>query len=194
MCENGAEHFDLLVPPCYNHPGIPVCVVMRKFFLQILSGKKTWEFRDQPVSAKANATFYEVKHVVLRAGRTPGFPYLVAEVEKVRPFPLEEVFRLHGDEVDKNFFKSGNVLAVKLGRIVEVVDHTDRVYFRTKWASKISPMEQVPLTREQKMREEQVPLSFTAHSVTNGQGRNSRTLRGLGETVRGGTLAPSVPV
>ena len=165
MCESGAEHFDLLVPPCYNHPGIPVCVVMRKFFLQIVSGQKTWEFRDHPVSAKAASTFYEADHIVVRAGRTPGFPYLVAEVEKVRPFPLEEVFRLHGDDVDTSFFKSGQVLAVKLRRVVEVVDHTGRMYFRAKFASKISPLEQVPLTMEQKMREEQVPLSFTAHSI-----------------------------
>lgn len=162
-CQSGAEHFDLLIPRSCNYPGIPVCVVQRKFFLDILRGEKTWEFRDQPASAKAEGKLTEAKHVVVRAGRTPGYPYMVVEVDKTRPVPLEEVIRRHGDVHD--FFKSGHVLGLKLGRIVEVVDHTDRHYFRVNFSTKISPLDQAPLTREQKMREEQVPLSFTAHSI-----------------------------
>jgi len=168
-CASGAEHFDMLIPSANSFPGAPLLTIRREYFMKILRGDKSFEFRSDVPRLRTQLRSSSI--LVLRAGRTPGFPYMVVEVAKQRRVPLEEVKRFHGEDIGEMFDHQTAVLGIKLGRILEVWDPTGFHFFRLDFASKISPGKQLSLTDEQKLRTQQVPLSFKPQNLLRRQVR-----------------------
>lgn len=92
--------------------------IARQFFDEVVSGQKKIEFRDD---SPFNRTVSAKPYIMLKNGRNNRSAYAVVEVKGSTPATLDDVRAMHGEEATR-IFKTEALLAIHLGRVVEVWD------------------------------------------------------------------------
>lgn len=104
--------------------------IVRVYFDEIVEGVKTKEFRD---NAPRMQTVAKRKHILFKNGRSNKDPYVVVQLLGSSVSSLEEVQEHHGTNALKHF-KTNDIIALHLGKVLEVWDPKKKRYSRAEEA------------------------------------------------------------
>ena len=109
------------------YAGMALLPIIRKYFDEIVAGRKKYEFRADTSRIQSLA---QRKHLMFKNGRCGKCPYVIVEITGSSESSLQAVREAHGEEALKIFDQDSSIRALHLGSVVEVWDPKRYTFYR----------------------------------------------------------------